>query len=165
MKGKAIKEKYEARAIEGGDDRAYWVAILTQMAQPILENISKETFRKNMPMSVSPTFDSRDSGVGYLEAFGRLVAGMAPWLALPDDGSEEGAWRKRFREQVLLGIQHGTDPASADYFTWRGSSSQTLVDAAHLAQAFLRAPHALWEPLPEITKKTRGRGVQVASAD
>lgn len=153
IKGKTVKEKQEERAIDGSGDRVYWVSILTQMAQPILENISKETFRKNMPMAVSPTFDSRDRGVGYLEAFGRLLAGMAPWLALPDDGSQEGKLRKRFRAQALLGIQHGTDPASSDYFTWRGPSSQTLVDAAHLAQAFLRAPHALWEPLPEITKR------------
>src|SRR5690606_35042749 len=134
-------------------DRAYWVDIISRIARPILENISKQEFRKKMPMEVSPVFDSRDSGVGYLEAFGRLIAGMAPWLALPDDETTEGKLRKKFREQALLGIQYGLDPQSPDYFTWRGPSSQTLVDAAHLAQAFLRAPQALWEPLSEITKK------------
>lgn len=138
--------------VSPGDDRQYWLSILKQMATPILARISKGRFRAEMPMEVSPTFDSRDSGVGYLEAFARLLAGMAPWLALPDDSSEEGQLRKRFREQALLGIQHGVNPSSADYFTWRGPSSQTLVDAAHLAQAFLRAPKALWEPLPELTK-------------
>lgn len=134
------------------NDRAYWVAILSKMASPILTNISKEQWRRNMPMEVSPTFDKRDPGVGYLEAFGRLLAGMAPWLALPDDGTDEGSVRKKFREQALLGIKHGVDPRSPDYFTWRGPSSQTLVDAAHLALAFLRAPFALWEPLDSLTK-------------
>jgi len=134
------------------NDRAYWVAILSKMASPILTNISKEQWRRNMPMEVSPTFDKRDPGVGYLEAFGRLLAGMAPWLALPDDGTDEGRVRKKFREQALLGIKHGVDPRSPDYFTWRGPSSQTLVDAAHLALAFLRAPVALWEPLDSLTK-------------
>lgn len=134
------------------NDRAYWVAILSKMASPILTNISKEQWRRNMPMEVSPTFDKRDPGVGYLEAFGRLLAGMAPWLALPDDGTDEGSVRKKFREQALLGIKHGVDPRSPDYFTWRGPSSQTLVDAAHLALAFLRAPVALWEPLDSLTK-------------
>lgn len=134
------------------NDRAYWVAILSKMASPILTNISKEQWRRNMPMEVSPTFDKRDPGVGYLEAFGRLLAGMAPWLALPDDGTDEGRVRKKFREQALLGIKHGVDPRSPDYFTWRGPSSQTLVDAAHLALAFLRAPVALWEPLDPLTK-------------
>ncbi|MFD2967069.1 DUF2264 domain-containing protein [Sphingobacterium bambusae] len=134
------------------DDRAYWVSIISRMATPILENISKQQLRQNMPMEVSPTFDTRDPGVGYLEAFGRLLAGIAPWLALPDDASAEGVLRKKFREQALLGIQYGVDPQSPDYFTWRGSSSQTLVDAAHLAQAFLRAPQVLWEPLAGETK-------------
>lgn len=135
------------------NDRAYWVSILHKMAAPILSNISKQQWRKNMPMEVSPTFDRRDPGVGYLEAFGRLLAGMAPWLALPDDATEEGKLRKQLRDQALLGIQYGVDPKSPDYFTWRGPSSQTLVDAAHLALAFLRAPKALWQPLDPTTKK------------
>jgi len=135
------------------NDRAYWVKLLQQMATPILGSISKQEFRKQMPMQVSPSFDSRDSGVGYLEAFGRLLAGMAPWLALPEDQTAEGRLRTQFKKQALLGIQYGLDPASPDYFSWRVASSQTLVDAAHLAQAFLRAPKALWEPLPERTKK------------
>src|SRR5690606_10920325 len=134
-------------------DREYWVAVLSRIATPILENISKQELRKNMPMEVSPTTDKRDPGVGYLEAFGRLLAGMAPWLALTDDETNEGKLRKKLREQALLGIQYGADPNSPVYFTWRGPSTQTLVDAAHLAQAFLRAPKALWEPLSEVTKQ------------
>ena len=133
-------------------DRAYWIATLSKMASPILENISKETWRKNMPIVVSKTFDKRDPGVGYLEAFGRLLAGMAPWLALPDDNTDEGKLRKKFREQALLGIQYGSNPKSPDYFTWKTTVGQPLVDAAHLAQAFLRAPKALWEPLPAEVK-------------
>lgn len=136
------------------DDRNYWVSVLSKMATPILENISAQTWRKNMPMAVSPTFDSRDPGVGYLEAFGRLLAGMAPWLALPEDKSAEGKLREKFKLQALLGIQYGTDPQSPDYFSWNVNVGQPLVDAAHLAQAFLRAPKALWQPLaPEV--KTR----------
>jgi len=135
------------------NDRAYWVSILHKMAAPILSNISKQQWRKNMPMEVSPTFDRRDPGVGYLEAFGRLLAGMAPWLALADDATEEGKLRKQLRDQTLLGIKYGVDPKSPDYFTWGGPSSQTLVDAAHLALAFLRAPKALWQPLDPTTKK------------
>ncbi len=142
---------------ESVNDRAYWVAVLSKIATPILSNISKQEFRKNMPMVVSPTFDKRDPGVGYLEAFGRLLAGMAPWLALPDENSEEGQIRETFREQALLGIQYGVDPHSPDYFSWRVNSTQPLVDAAHLALAFLRAPQALWQPLSE---KTKGRVIE-----
>lgn len=141
------------KTYNNSDDREYWTSLLARIATPILENISRQTLRKNMPMEVSPTFDKRDPGVGYLEAFGRLLAGMAPWLALPDDSTKEGKLRRTFREQALLGIQYGTDPNSPDYFSWRVPSTQPLVDAAHLAQAFLRAPHALWAPLPERTKR------------
>ncbi len=143
-----IKKKYNNL-----NEREYWISLLVRIATPILENISRQTLRKNMPMEVSPIFDRRDLSVGYLEAFGRLLAGMAPWLALPDDNTEEGKHRRKFRGQALLGIQYGTDPDSPDYFNWRGPSTQPLVDAAHLAQAFLRAPHALWTPLPEQTKR------------
>lgn len=147
------ESQHEMKESVTENDRSYWVAILTKIASPILSNISIQQWRKNMPMEVSPTFDNRDSGVGYLEAFGRLLAGMAPWLALSDDDSDEGKLRERLRKQALLGIKYGVDPISPDYFTWRGASSQTLVDAAHLALAFLRAPKALWEPLDELTKK------------
>ncbi len=138
---------------ESLNDRAYWVAIISKMAKPILENISQGTLQKNMPMVVSESFDSRNPKVGYLEAFGRLLAGIAPWLALPKDNSEEGKLRTKFLEQALLGIQHGVNPQSPDYFAWRDQSKQTLVDAAHLALAFLRAPKVLWDPLPDQTKQ------------
>lgn len=138
---------------ESSNDRAYWVEVINKMASPILENISNETFQKNMPMVVSESFDGRNPKVGYLEAFGRLLAGIAPWLALPADESPEGKLRSKFLKQSLLGIQHGVNPTSSDYFAWRDKSKQTLVDAAHLALAFLRAPEALWQPLPKETKK------------
>lgn len=135
------------------NDRSYWVSILSTMATPILENLSKGTFQKNMPMVVSESYDSRNPNVGYLEAFGRLLAGMAPWLGLKDDQTEEGKLRLKFKEQALLGIKNCVDPRSPDYFAWRDNSSQTLVDAAHLALGILRAPHALWEPLSNETKQ------------
>lgn len=135
------------------NDRSYWVNVLSKMAEPILSNISRGEFRKNMPIVVSPIFDNRDPSVGYLEAFARLLAGMAPWLGLADDETEEGKLRKKFREQALLGIQHGVEPSSRDYFLWDTKlTNQPLVDAAYLAQAFLRGPKSLWEPLPERTK-------------
>ena len=134
------------------DERSYWVSVLEKMANPIFENISKGTFQKNMPMIVSSSFDGRNPKVGYLEAFGRLIAGIAPWLALPDDNTSEGKLRKKYREQTIQGLIHGVDPNSPDYFAWRDKSSQTLVDAAHLALAFMRAPKAIWDPLPQKTK-------------
>ena len=45
-----------------------------------------------------------------------------------------------------------TDPASADFMNFR-EGSQPLVDTAFLAQAILRAPKVLWEPLEQRVKQ------------
>lgn len=136
----------------GLDDRKYWVDLLDKIASPILSNMSKGTLRKNMDMQVSPIWDNRDKGVGYLEALGRLSTGMAPWLALENVNEEEGIIRKRLNQQLLASITHGVDPDSPDYLSW-SSGSQPLVDAAFLAQSLIKAPKALWEPLDQIAKK------------
>ena len=48
----------------------------------------------NMLVEVSPTWDGRNKKVTYMECFGRLMAGLAPWISLPDDDTAEG--RERF---------------------------------------------------------------------
>ncbi|HWV71467.1 MAG TPA: DUF2264 domain-containing protein [Pseudosphingobacterium sp.] len=135
----------------GVDDRKYWVDLLDRIASPLLSNMSKGTLRKNMDMQVSPIWDNRDIGVGYLEALGRLAVGMAPWLALQDVNTEEAAIQARLKRQLQESIAHGVNPKSPDYLSWN-SGSQPLVDAAFLAQSLLKAPEALWEPLSDTTK-------------
>lgn len=132
-------------------DREFWVETATKIATPVLENLSKNELHKNWQVEYSPSWDGRNKEVAYLEAFGRLMAGIAPWLALPDDGTAEGATRKRLREWALQGYKNGVDPASPDRFGWE-ASNQTLVDASYLALSFLRAKEALWEPLDQVTK-------------
>lgn len=57
--------------------------------------------QKNMLVEVSPNWDGRDKKVTYMETFGRLMAGIAPWLSLPDDGTEEGKMRSELRRWLL----------------------------------------------------------------
>ena len=134
------------------DDRAFWVERLYEMAAPVLYNMSKGELRKNMPLEFSLVWDNRDSNVGYMEAFGRLMAGIAPWLALPDDDTPEGEKRKRVRGWALQSFTNAVDPDSPDYLLW-GGVRQVLVDASFIANAFIRAPQALWEPLDEVTQQ------------
>lgn len=134
------------------NDRAYWVALLDKMSSPILSNMSKGELRKNMPMEYSPTWDGRNDQVAYLEAFGRLISGIAPFLELPDDDSAESKVRKRLRLQAQQSIAHAVDPDSPDYLYWGPGTAQPLVDAAYFAQALISAPKALWEPLSSETK-------------
>lgn len=135
-------------------DRQYWVALLDKMATPVLMNMSQGLLKKNMQVAFSPTKDKRNPNVAYMEAFGRLLAGIAPFLALPKEDSAEGKIRERLHQQSLESLAHAVDPESADYLYWGSPKErQPLVDAAYIAQAFLAAPAALWQPLNEVTKK------------
>ncbi|MDR2682441.1 MAG: DUF2264 domain-containing protein [Dysgonamonadaceae bacterium] len=133
-------------------DRAYWVDMLYKTAEPVLSNMSKAELKKNMVVEYSPTWDGRNRNVAYMEAFGRLMAGVAPWLGLPDDDTPEGKQRKQMREWALRSYAHAVDPNSPDYLLWNGSG-QVLVDASYIANSFIRAPKALWEPLDKVTRE------------
>ena len=133
------------------EDRAYWTGLAYKLAYPVLSNMAKGELRKNMEVEVSPTWDGRDIGVTYMECFGRLMAGIAPWLSLPDDSTDEGKIRKELRELALKSYANAVDPDSPDYLLWR-KEGQPLVDAAYVAESFLRAYDQLWVPLDETTK-------------
>lgn len=133
-------------------DREYWCQQAYKMAQPVLENMAKGELQKNMMLEVSPNWDGRSKKVAYMECFGRLMAGIAPWLTLPDDDTVEGTQRKQLREWALASYRNAVDPQSPDYLAWRGHG-QALVDAAYVAESFLRAYSTLWEPLDDVTKK------------
>lgn len=133
-------------------DRAYWCKLAYQMAAPVLSNMAKGELQKNMLVEVSPNWDGRNKKVTYMECFGRLMAGIAPWLTLPDDNTEEGKMRKQLRDWALKSYANAVDPQSPDYLLWRGHG-QALVDAAYVAESFLRAYDQLWLPLDETTKK------------
>lgn len=133
-------------------DRIFWCDLAYKIASPILSNMAKGELKKNMIVEVSPTWDGRDKNVTYMEAFGRLMAGIAPWLTLPDDETEEGRMRKQLREWALKSYANAVDPHNPDYLLWRGHG-QALVDAAYIAESFLRAYDELWMPLDETTKQ------------
>ena len=155
-------------------DREYWCEQAYKMAQPVLENMAKGELQKNMKTEFSPSFDNRNRKVVYRETFGRLMAGLAPWLATDEAplSSPEGDTidlstnNKRavggalseaemvlqLREWALASYKNSVDPDSPDYLCW-GISGQNLVDAAYIAESFIRAYDALWVPLDEVTKQ------------
>lgn len=133
-------------------DRDYWVGQAYKMARPVLENMAHGKLQQNMLTEFSPSFDNRNRKVVFMETFGRLMAGIAPWLALSDDGSDEAKQRKQLRDWALASYRNAVDPSSPDYLCW-GVSDQNLVDAAYIAESFLRAYDALWQPLDTLTKR------------
>jgi hypothetical protein len=137
---------------ENAGDRAYMLEILAKMAEPVLGPMAESRLQASWKPELSPTWDGRNPNVGYLEAFGRLISGIAPWLALPDDDGAEGRLRATLRRQALASYVHSVDPASPDYLLWK-AEGQPLVDSAYYTRAFLRAPKQLWEPLDAATKR------------
>lgn len=102
------------------NDREVWTELCYKIAQPILENMSKGELQKNMNLELSPTWDGRDKRVAYMEAFGRLMAGISPWLALPDDESKEGKMRKQLRDWAISSYKNAVNPDSPDCLLWEG---------------------------------------------
>lgn len=131
------------------EERQFLVESLLRIADPVLTHLSEEKLKENMPVE---TLGGRDrADYTHLEAFGRLLAGMAPWLELGADGSKEGKQREKYIRLAQRGLKHATNPQSPDFMNFN-SGSQPLVDAAFLAHALLRAPQQLWKPLDEQTK-------------
>lgn len=132
----------------GVKEREYLINTLVHIADPVLTALSKNELKKRIPVEAK----TADRGAYVcLEAFGRLLAGMAPWLELGADKSAEGKLRGKYITLARLGLHNATDPNGADFMNFN-KGGQPLVDAAFLAQALLRAPRQLWEPLDVQTK-------------
>jgi hypothetical protein len=131
-------------------DRAYWVSVITRLADPVLKNLAAGTLKAQMPVEQAAGSDRR--AVSHLEALGRLVAGMAPWIELAADETSEGRLRGQYADLARRAIARAVDPASPDFLNFT-RERQPLVDAAFLAQGILRAPRALRESLGATTTR------------
>ncbi|MCS3798080.1 DUF2264 domain-containing protein [Niastella sp. OAS944] len=144
-----LRAQTQKAIVKGNLHRDYFVQSLVQIANPVLNALSKNELKKKMPVEAK-TNDRQN--YTYLEAFGRLLAGMAPWLELGPDSTAEGKLRQKYIDLSIACIRNATDPAAPDYMNFY-KGGQALVDAAFLSQALLRAPSQLWGRLDSKTKK------------
>jgi len=138
----------------GATERAYWIGVLGRLADPILGNLAEQRLKERMPVEAAAgsTADRRD--YTHLEGFGRLLAGIAPWLELGGRAGASGAEarvQEEYRALARRALDTATDPRSRDFMNFT-KGGQPLVDAAFLAQAILRAPGALWGALDARTQ-------------
>lgn len=136
----------------GLQDREYWINTLYKIVNPVVKNLAAGTLKKNLPLEKGPGYSLNVTKVTYMEAVGRTMVGLAPWLALPEENSAEGMLRKQVLADLLKGLPNVVNPAHPDYLNFT-TEQQPIVDAAFIAQAFLRAPAQLWQPLDTITKQ------------
>jgi len=135
----------------GQEDREYWLQILAKVADPVLSAASQRRLRELMPVEAPHGNLADRRQFTHLEALGRLLSGIAPWLESGSETGAEGELRNHYAELARLAIQSGTDPASPDFLNF-DKGSQPVVDAAFLALAIVRAPTQLWHKLDAQTQ-------------
>ncbi len=98
----------------GSTDRQYWLDVLTRLAHPVLTNLAVGRLRQRMPVEIAPAGNPERRDYTHLEAVGRLLTGIAPWLELGGDASPEGEQRQRYADLARRGLRAATDPRSPD---------------------------------------------------
>jgi hypothetical protein len=127
----------------GADDRALQVQTLTRIAEPVLSALADGKLKSSLP---THDWERTRTNFAPLEAFGRSLAGLAPWLELGPDDSAEGKVRAHFIDLTVKSLANATDPQSPDFMNFT-KGGQPVVDTAFLALGLLRAPNQLWGKL------------------
>lgn len=131
--------------------RETWINLLEKIALPVFSNLAVATLHRNMPVeAVAGYVDDRRQST-HLEAFGRALAGIGPWLEAPELSAAEAERRDALATLVRQGIAHATDPASADSMNFT-ERKQRIVDTAFFAQGLLRCWNSVWLKLDDATR-------------
>lgn len=128
--------------------RVYWLNTMLQIANPVLSALANGELRKKLPKSIHAERDV----FAPLEAFGRTVCGIAPWLALEGLSGEEGELQKKYISLVQKSLEMAVNPDSPDYMGF-DHDAQELVDTAFLSHAILRAPNVFVEGIDAKVKE------------
>jgi hypothetical protein len=147
-----ISASAQNKPVNGLADRKLWLDYMDKIARPVLSNLADDKLKQNMPVMLSENIDNKEtrSKVAYLEAFGRTLSGIAPWLQLEGGNPAEVKLRGQYRQWTLKAIANAVNPQAKDYLEWKGG--QPLVDASFMALGLVRAPW-LWEHLGDQAKK------------
>ncbi len=137
---------------QGIEDRTDWIKVLTRIADPVLLALSETKLKETMPVECAAGREEYAREVTHLEAFGRVIAGIAPWLELGADETQEGKLRKKYIDLAIRSLINAVDPDSPDFMNFN-RYAQPLVDAAFLAHALIRSPRELWGNLNSLSKK------------
>ncbi|HEY9712396.1 MAG TPA: DUF2264 domain-containing protein, partial [Chroococcales cyanobacterium] len=88
----------------GSDDRAYWIQVLERISEPVLRALSHGKLKQEMPVEAPHGNVAERRLFTHLEALGRLLSGIAPWLEGGPTSGSESALRDRYAEWSRAGI-------------------------------------------------------------
>ena len=134
------------RSVTEMSDRELNLHYLDKVVRPVLQNLAHDELKQKMHVLLAehPDDVATRHKVAYLEAFGRTLSGIGPWLNLEGGSPAEQKLRDQYREWALQAIANATDPHAKDYLGWEGA--QPLVDGSFFALGLIRCPW-LWQHL------------------
>jgi hypothetical protein len=141
------------------NDRAYWIEMLQRVVNPVLENLAAGKLRERMPVECPAGNPADRLKFTHLEAIGRALSGIAPWLELRDKTADELKISGRLAKLARRGLAQTVDPQSPDFINFT-AGGQCLVDAAFLSYAFLRSPRELWGKLEKPVQDKLIEGIK-----
>ncbi len=146
-----ISKRIENKEIFSGNCiKEYWIKCMLKIASPVLVNCAHNSLKKNMP--IGSRNEERSKKYAYLEALGRTILGISPWLEKKVDDKNENKIKEEYRTLARRSIENAVNPCADDYMNW-DKGDQPLVDAAFLALGILQAKTELWDKLSNDGKK------------
>ncbi len=152
-----------APELSAAEERKLWLGYMDKLCRPVLTALHENRLKESLPIAESIKDGKVVQNIDRipyapLEAFGRMLNGIAPWLELDLPEGEEKELQREYLALVQEGLDKATDPSSPEYMIWRDkkngqNTEQYLVDAAFFAQALYRAPKTLYHDLPERVQK------------
>ena len=139
---KAIPELDYSSFLQANDPRSIHLQALDKIARSVLENFSKGMLAQTMINQTRPGAPTIILCPSYqpAAAFGRLLAGIAPWMELPVDNTPEGQMRAEYINMTRKAFHNVfMNESCADYIIWNECGS-ILAEAAYVGHAMLRMP-------------------------
>ena len=80
---------------------------------PVLDALSRDVLNEEMAVEAFGDTHENRKKVTYLEAFGRSLAALAPWLELGADETPEGKSRGKFIKLATTSIRNAVTPSAS----------------------------------------------------
>lgn len=151
------------RIHDGATDRKINLKMVEKVSYPVLSALSRDELKQVLVQEKTPHRPDNTSSNAYAEAFARSLLGIAPWLNLGPDDTEEGQMRKEYLDIVVKAFDNFNDPKAKDYIKLNGGG-QKLVEAAFISLSLLQSP-IIWDSLSNTTKANLEANLRVALHD
>lgn len=130
-----------------------------------MQNLADGTLKKNFPFeSLSTDPDRRE--VSYLEAVGRTLCGIAPWLELGADETEEGQQRAVMIGLTLRGLKNADFLKTQQTRNGRYAEQQERMISPEGSYPVIGLPvtDAFWaNPYADWTSRKAWNNIEVAA--